>query len=213
VVDAVLVTTGMLFFLAAQYGTFEFFGQACLMAALPLIPGLVLVGGAGSTVFVLTKVMVEKRALSASKAVALLVGPGLLLFLTCIVLALGKSPERRLSYICHGHAPASAGHVRVIGYSTFLGEEWLSVFTVNEKDFQAMVAKVELTPADAFELEKMFEQSSLKTTGLFKSCPSPGGLQCFKREFNAASEHERGRIYAVYDAATLTAIVYREYRD
>ena len=59
--DALLVGGGMLFFLATHYGTYEFFGQACAMALLPLIPVMVLVGGAGSTVFALTKILIEKR--------------------------------------------------------------------------------------------------------------------------------------------------------
>ncbi len=62
--DTVLVTAGLLFFLATNYGTYEFFGTALVMALLPLIPILVLVGGAGSTIFALTKVLTEKRAIT-----------------------------------------------------------------------------------------------------------------------------------------------------
>ena len=47
--NAVLVSAGALFFLAAQYGTYEFFGTALIMALLPFIPVMVLVGGGGST--------------------------------------------------------------------------------------------------------------------------------------------------------------------
>jgi len=72
--DAVLVSAGLLFFLAAQYGTYEFFGKACTMALLPFIPVIVLVGGAGSTVFALTKVLIEKRSLKVPTALALLGG-------------------------------------------------------------------------------------------------------------------------------------------
>ena len=61
--NAVLVSAGALYFLTVQYGTYEFFGRACLMALLPFIPVMVLVGGAGSTVFALTKVTIEKRLL------------------------------------------------------------------------------------------------------------------------------------------------------
>ena len=75
--DAVLVSAGLLFFLATQYGTSEFFGVACLMASLPFIPIVVLVGGAGSTVFILTKIMIEKRSLKPPAALVLLAGPGL----------------------------------------------------------------------------------------------------------------------------------------
>lgn len=42
--DALLVSAGVLFFLATQYGTCEFFGTACAMALLPFIPVMVLVG-------------------------------------------------------------------------------------------------------------------------------------------------------------------------
>ena len=62
--DTALVSAGILFFLATQYGTYEFFGRACAMALLPFIPVSVLVGGAGSTIFALTKVWIEKRALN-----------------------------------------------------------------------------------------------------------------------------------------------------
>jgi uncharacterized membrane protein YhaH (DUF805 family) len=61
--DTVLVSGAFLFYLATNYGTYEFFGLALLMALLPLIPVMVLVGGAGSSVFALTKVWIERRAL------------------------------------------------------------------------------------------------------------------------------------------------------
>jgi hypothetical protein len=84
--DTVLVSAGILFFLALQYGTYEFFGKACVMALLPLIPVMVLVGGAGSTVFALTKVWIEKRALPWPTALALLVGPALVVTLLLVLL-------------------------------------------------------------------------------------------------------------------------------
>jgi len=51
------------------------------MALLPFIPVMVLIGGAGSTIFALTKVMVGRRSLKKPAALILLVGPGLLLTL------------------------------------------------------------------------------------------------------------------------------------
>jgi hypothetical protein len=212
-VNAVLVSAGLLFFLAAQYGTYEFFGVACLMALLPFIPALVLIGGGGSTVFILTRVRIEKRSLPAAAARALLLGPGLIVFLLLVLLAAGQSPARRLAYICHGHAPKSPSHVRVAGYSTFLNEEWLAVFNVGPTEFQTLVAQAELAPADAFEFKSVIEQSSLKNTGLLRSFPSPGELLCYQRVFKPGEEHERGRMYAVFDRAASTAAVFREYHD
>ena len=80
------------------------------MALLPLIPIMILVGGAGSTVFALTKVLIEKRSLLRPAALALLVGPALLLTLMLVLLGAFKSPAHRLAYICLGNAPASASH-------------------------------------------------------------------------------------------------------
>jgi hypothetical protein len=96
--DTVLVSAGILFFLALQYGTYEFFGRACAMALLPLIPVMVLVGGAGSTVFALTKVWIEKRSLSRPIALACLVGPALVVTLALVLLGAGKSSGHRLNY-------------------------------------------------------------------------------------------------------------------
>lgn len=203
----------MLFFLAAQFGTYEFFGVACLMALLPLIPMLVLVGGAGSTIFALTKVMIEKRALKAPAALALLAGPGLVLTLLLVLLGAGKSPSHRLTYICYGNAPATASHVRVTGYSTFLRAEWLAVFNVGPKDFQTMVAGANLIPVDDFVFRKMLEQSALQKTRLYQNVPQLNDLTCYRRVFNEQEEHKRGSIYAVFDPATATAAVYREYHD
>jgi hypothetical protein len=211
--NAVLVSAGALFFLTVQYGTCEFFGRACLMALLPFIPVMVLVGGAGSTIFALTKVMIEKRSLKKPTALALLVGPGMLLTLLFGLLGASKSPGNRLSYICHGNVPASASHVRVTGYSTFLREEWLAVFNVGQKDFQTMVTQANLVPVDDFEFRKMLEQSALKQTGLYQSLPPLKNELCFKRVFKEGKEHERGSIYAAFDPATSTAIVWRGYRD
>ena len=211
--NAVLVSAGALLFLAAQYGTYEFFGEACAMAVLPFIAVMILVGGAGSTVFALTKVLIEKRGLKKPAAQALLTGPGLLVALLLVLLGAAKSPGRRLNYICLGNAPASASRVQVAGYSMFLREEWLAEFNVGEKDFQTLVAGAKLAPADDFEFKKMVERSSLKTTKLYHSLPSPANPLCFKRVFKPGEEHERGSIYAAFDPATSTATVFREYHD
>jgi len=210
-VNALLVSAGVLIFLASQYGTREFFGVACLMALLPFIPVIVLVGGAGSTIYVLTKVLIEKRSLRMPAALLALMGPGLVWFLLCLLLA-GKSPARWLSYICDGAPPASASQVRVAGYSTFLGEAWLAVFNVPAQDFQTLVAREKLVPADDFEYRKMLEQSPIHKSRLMLSLPA-ASLPCFQRRFKPGEEHKRGSIFAVFDPATSTAVVCREYHD
>jgi hypothetical protein len=211
--DTMLVNGGILFFLATQYGTYEFFGKACAMALLPLIPVMVLVGGAGSTVFALTKVWIEKRALLRPTALALLLGPALVVTLTLGLLGAGKSPGHRLAFICLGSAPASASHVQIAGYSTFLRSEWLAVFSVGQKDFQTMVANAKLVPADNFEFRKMLNRSSLKNCRLLQSLPPLTNALCFQRVFKESEEHQRGGVYAVFDPATSTAVVFREYHD
>ena len=211
--DSVLVSAGILFFLATQYGTYEFFGKACAMALLPLIPIMILVGGAGSTVFALTKVWIEKRELLRPAALALLVGPALVLTLMLVLLGAFKPPAHRLAYICLGNAPASASHVQVAGYSTFLREEWLAVFNVGQKDFQTTVAGAKLVPVDDFEFRKMLEPSALKKTRLYQSMPPLNDALCFKRIFKEGEEHELGSVYAAFDPATSTAIVLRGYQD
>lgn len=211
--DTALVSAGLWFFLATQYGTYEFFGKAGAMALLPLIPVLVLVGGGGSTVFALTKVWIEKRALKRPMALALLVGPALVLTPLLVLLGAGKSPGHRLAFICLGSAPASAGHVRVAGYSTFLRSEWLAVFNVGPEDFQSMVAKAKLAPADEFEFNRMLEHSAHKGTRLMQSLPPLSNSPCFRRVFKESEEHQRGGVYAVFDPATATAAVFREYHD
>ncbi len=211
--NAVLVSAGVLFFLAAQYGTYEFFGRACLMALLPFIPVMVLVGGAGSTIFILTKILIEKRSLKFSTALALLAGPGLVVTLLLGLLGAGKSPGHRLAYICLGNAPGPASLVRVTGYSTFLREEWLAVFHVAPKDFQGLVTQAKLVPVDDFEFRKVLGQSALKKSRLFQAVPPPSHLTCFKRIFKESEERQRGGVYAVFDPATSTAAVYRAYRD
>jgi len=211
--NSALVSAGMLFFLATQYGTYEFFGVACLMALLPLIPLVVLVGGAGSTIFILTKVLIEKRSLKTPTALALLAGPGLLLTLALVLLGAGKWPDHRLAYICLGNAPAAASQVHIAGYSTFLREAWLAEFHVGEKDFQALVTGAQMAPADNFEFKKTLEQSALKQHKLLQTFPLTSDLPCFKRVFKEKEEHQRGTVYALFDPATSTAIVFREYRD
>lgn len=211
--DTALVSAGILFFLAAQYGTFEFFGKACAMALLPFIPVSVLVGGAGSTIFALTKVWIEKRALSRPTALALLIGPAVVIALALLLLGLIKSPGSRLGYICLGNLPASASHARVAGYSTFLREEWLAAFSVAPADFQTMAGRAKLEPVPSVEFSRRLEQSSLKGTKLFQNLPPTGDLICFKRVFNEPIEHQRGGVYAAFDPATSTAVVFREYHD
>lgn len=211
--DAVLVSAGLLFFLAAQYGTFEFLGRACLMALLPFIPMLVLIGGGGSTIFVLTKIKIEKRMLPAGTARLLLAGPGLAVCLLLVLLAFGQSPERRLAYICHGHAPASASRIRVAGFSSFLNEEWLAVFQVGQKEFQTMAAQAELVPADSFQFQAALARSVFKSSPLLQRVPRQNAILCFQRVFKPGQEHQRGSVYAVFDPASGQAAVWRQYHD
>ena len=211
--DTVLVTAGLLFFLATQYGTYEFFGKACAMALLPLIPVLVLVGGGGSTIFALTKVLVEKRGIKKPTALALLVGPSFVVVLALVSLGAAMSPAHRLSYICAGHAPASASQIRVTGYSAFLREEWMAVFHADPKSFQTFVTGAELVPADAFEFQKALDVSKLKATRVGQSLPPLTNALCFKRVFKGSEEHQRGSILAAFDPATSKAIVLRGYHD
>ncbi len=211
--DTVLVSAGFLFYLATNYGTYEFFGRACAMALLPLIPVMVLVGGAGSTVFALTKVLIEKRGLKKPTALALLVAPALGLTLALGLLGAFKSPAHRLSYICIGNAPASVSHVRLAGYSTFLREEWLAVFNVGQNDYSKFVAGAKLEPVPSLEFSRVLERSSLKATGPFQNLPASDKFLCFKRAFKESEEHQRGSVYAAFDAATSTAVVYRAYHD
>ena len=211
--NAVLVSAGLLFWLANQYGTSEFLGVACLMALLPFIPILVLVGGAGSTVFVLTKVWIERRSVGVPTALTLLAGPGLALTLLLALAGVGKSPSHRLSYICLGNAPAATSHVQIAGYSTFLREEWLAVFQVRQTNFEAMVSGAQLAPADNFEFRKALKQSALAKSDLAHHFPVSGELPCYQRVFKEKEEHQRGTVYALFDPATSTAVVFREYRD
>lgn len=208
--NALLVSTGILLFLAAQYGTREFFGRACLMALLPLIPFLVLVGGAGSTVFALTKVLIDKRGLKRPAALALLIGPGVMVTIALALLGATQSPLHRLNYICLGNAPASASRVQIAGYSTFLRKEWLAVFEVRPADFQTLVARSKLVPVDEFEFKAMLDQSLVKETGLYQNLPPMTNALCFKRVFNGRQEHESGSVYAAYDPAAAKAVVVRE---
>ncbi len=211
--NTALVCAGVLFYLATQYGTYEFFGKAMVMALLPFIAVIVLVGGAGSTIFVLTKVLIEKRGLKLPAALALLMGPGLLLTALLVLLGAGRSPQHRLSYICLGNAPASATHIQITGYSTFLRKEWLASFNTAPTNFQTLVTKGKLIPADAVEFKTMFAASALRNTRLAGHLPDLDHVECFKRRFNAGEEHERGRVFALFDAATSTAVVVRECRD
>lgn len=211
--DTVLVTAGLLFFLSTRYGTFEFFGTALVMALLPLIPVMVLVGGAGSTIFVLTKRLIEKRGLKRPAALALLAGPALVVTLPLVLLVAWESPARRLAYVCAGSAPASASQVRFTGYSTFLSEEWLVVFHTDEKSFQAFAGNAKLAPADQLEFREVFQRSALNATRLGQDVGPLTNALCLKRVFKESQEHERGSIFALFDPATGTAVVLREYRD
>lgn len=183
------------------------------MALLPLIPILVLVGGAGSTIFVLTQILIEKRGIKRPAALALLVGPALVVTLLLVLLGAAIMPAHRLSYICIGHAPASASQVRLAGYSTFLREEWMAVFRTDEKSFQSMVAQAQLVPADEFEFQKTLDTSKLKVTRLGQTLPPLTNVLCFKRVFKGSEEHQRGSVFAAFDPATGTAIVLRGYHD
>ena len=213
VLDTGLVTGAFLFYLATQYGTYEFFGRACLRALLPLIPVLVLVGGAGSTIFVLTKVLIEKRDGNKSTALALLIGQALVIALPLVALGVWKSPRQRLAYICVGHAPSAASDVRLTGYSSFLREEWLAVFRVEAAAFQKLVGESQLVPLEAVDFKRYLADSSLQDAKLFQQIPAAGELKCYQRVFRESTEHERGSVLAVFDPASSTAFVFRGYRD
>ena len=213
IIDALLVSSGILFFIAQQYGTYEFFGRACAMALLPLIPVLVLVGGAGSTVFALTKVWLEKHKLSLMLTRIFLVGPALLVMILLVRFGANRTPENRLAYICLGNAPATASAVRVAGFSTFLRSEWLAVFHINRSGFEAMVKGGKMESGSAGEFKGILSRSAHQQTRLWQSVPPWKHPLCFQRIFKESEEHQRGGVYAVYDPTTETAVVFREYHD
>ena len=211
--NAVLVSAGMLFFLASHYATSEFWGKAYAMALLPFIAVMVLVGGAGSTLFALTKVMIEKRSLNFISSLALLVGPALATAFLLLLFGSWHSPKHRLAYICLGNAPANASDVQVAGYSTFLRAEWLAAFKVDTNGFQNLVTKDKLNPVPPFAFSERLGRSSLKQTQLFRRVSLSGKFVCYQRTFNEGKEHKLGCIYAAFDPATSTAMVLREYQD
>jgi hypothetical protein len=53
----------------------------------------------------------------------------------------------------------------------------------------------------------------LKETGPFQNLLASDKFLCFKRAFKESEEHQRGSVYAAFDAATSTAVVFREYHD
>ena len=57
------------------------------------------------------------------------------------------------------------------------------------------------------------ERSSLKGTKPFQNLPASENFLCFKRAFKESEEHQLGSVYAAFDAATSTAVVFRGYRD
>jgi hypothetical protein len=212
-VDGALVSAGMWYFLATQYGTGDFFGQALAMAVLPLMAVMVLVGGAGSTIFALTRVMIEKRSLNFSQSVVLLAGPAMVVAGLLVGLGVWHSPRHRLAYVCHGQVPADVSHVQVTGYSAFLRAEWLAVFHVGPDSFQEWVTRSKLEKTPDYDFARMLKDSSLQSTQLGQQLSKLGHPLCFRRVFNAGTEHERGWIYAAFDGATATAVVLRAYRD
>lgn len=211
--DTALVSAGILFWLALQYGTYEFFGRACAMALLPFIPVSVLVGGAGSTIFALTKVWIEKRSVRRPLALALLAGPALLVTLMLVLFGVSKSPGHRLSFICLGNAPKTASQVQVAGYSTFLRSEWLATFGSDQKSFQSFVTGAKLVPGATAEFTRMLERSAHKGTRLFQRLPAMEKSQCYQRVFKESEEHQRGGVFVAFDPGTSTVAVFREYHD
>ncbi|HEU5396323.1 MAG TPA: hypothetical protein VFV81_04095 [Verrucomicrobiae bacterium] len=210
--NAVLVSAAALFFLATQYGTFEFFRVALFRALFPFIAVIVLVGGAGSTIFAVTKVWSERRGLNQGTTSALLIGPGIIVTLLLVFAGADRPLGQRLNYICAGHAPAAASHIRVSGYSGFLREEWLATFRVGQTNFLTMIDRAKFTPVDEFEFQRTLEKSALKTTGLYRALPPLNNALCYRRVFNNA-EYQRGSVYALFDPATSTAVMVRGYHD
>ena len=151
--------------------------------------------------------------MATAAALALLVGPALVATLLLVLLGAGKSPGRRLGYICLGNAPAASSQIRVTGYSAFLRGEWMAVFHADQKSFQTFVTRAELVPADDFEFQKALDASKLKTTRLGQSLPPLTNTLCFKRVFKESEEHQRGSVFAVFDPASATAAVLRGYHD
>jgi hypothetical protein len=76
-----------------------------------------------------------------------------------------------------------------------------------------MVAGAKLVPADAFEFQQRLEHSAHNGTRLFQCLPPMNHVLCFQRVFKESEEHQRGGVYAVFDPASATAAVFREYHD
>ena len=103
--------------------------------------------------------------------------------------------------------------MQIAGYSTFLRSEWLASFTVNQKSFQAFVTGAKLVPGSSTEFSRQLEHSAHQGTRLLGAVPALGNAVCYQRVFKESEEHQRGGVYAVFDPATSTAAVFREYHD
>ena len=76
-----------------------------------------------------------------------------------------------------------------------------------------MVAGAKLVPADNFEFQQMIARSAHQGSRLLANLPAATAPQCFKRVFKESEEHQRGGVYAEFDPATGTIVVFREYHD
>jgi len=65
----------------------------------------------------------------------------------------------------------------------------------------------------SLEFSRVLERSSLKGTGPFQNLPVSDKFLCYKRAFKESEEHQLGNVYAAFDSATSTAVVYRAYHD
>jgi hypothetical protein len=212
--NTALLTAAFLYFFTTQYGTREFLGIALAMAFLPLLATLLFVVGTGSAVLVAIKIKSEKRGWSRAKTLAWLVVPTLLLSLLISTFAYWETlPQKRLGYVCIGNAPAAGSEIQVTGYSHFFSGQWLAAFTVDAAGFQKFVTEAKLQSAPEVDFNPMLNRSLLKATKLVQGMAPSNNAVSYRRIFKAEGERERGGIYAVYDATTSRAMVYREYHD
>jgi hypothetical protein len=181
-----------------------------MMGALPGILGAGLLSVIMSIPFLITRSILDRRKITRWRRLWLC-GPtlGLAIFIAATTLWTSL-PSQRLKFVAQDELPEAA-RIRVTGVTGFLAGDWVATCRISETSFLDYCQHQNLKPEEKIDIQdKLKNRSLIRSARLVKSLPAFKEPLQFSR---VEGENQRHGVFAMYDRATSTMVIYHYFHD
>lgn len=180
------------------------------MGSLEGVPiGLVL-SGLMLIPFLVTDAILTRRR-TASRRRLWLCGPSLVAVVILLAMAFWTSlPRQRLKTVTKTEL-RDARNISVTAFTGFLAGDWVATCQISETSFLDYCQNQSLKPEEQIDiLDKLKNRSLIRTARLVSSLPAFNEPLQYSR---LEGDNQRHGVFAMYDRATSTMVIYRYFHD